>query len=205
MNRLEQEGVAKVGVFLLVFSLQNHKVWVIEEKKAKKSTGKVAGRIGVPAETRKQGETICDNTRGVLVEEMGIDRNHPARANFYYVDGLSYRGRYQLRVEGKKVHADVVTLVYSGDPSIIFWPQTGEFGADEVAPVGWMEPRDLQQDKKLRFGLEYILRTGIKNGWGESLLEHWRLREIGEGNRVRRVFAADVVEDDRKMKVDVGE
>jgi len=204
LNRLEQEKVDKVGVILLVFSTQNHNVWVIEERKTKKSTGKVSGQIGVPAETRKQEEFICDNVRGALVEEMGIDENHPARKDFYYIDGMSYQGRYKPEVTGKEVHGDVVALLYDGDPNITFWPQAGEFGSNEVAPVGWMKLEDLQRNKKLRAGLQPPIWAIVNNDGEKNLLEHWHLYKIGKGNRVRQVFADGFVRNDRETKIDAG-
>lgn len=205
LNQLEKLNINKVGVVVLVVNVHNRKIWTIEELKTKQSTGKVNGQIGIPAETRKQGELICHNVLGALTEEMGIDKNHPARENFYYIDGISYKGRYQFVVPGKKIHADVVMLVYNGNTHIDFCPQIGKFGTDEVAPAGWMELKDLQQNEKVRSGLQYILQTAIKNDWITKLLKHWRLHKTGKGNRVRQVFVDSTTTNNRPTKLDVGE
>jgi len=204
LNRLEKQGITKVGVVLLVVNAHNRKVWTIEEQKTKQSTGKISGQIGIPAETRKQEELICDNIQRALIEEMGIDKNHPARKNFYYIDGTSYKGRYQFVVPGKKVHADIVMLVYDGNTHTNFCPQTGEFGTDEVTPIGWIKPKSLQQDKRLRPGLRYILQATIENDWITDLLTHWDLHKTGRGKRTRQVFASNTVGNDRITKPDVG-
>ncbi len=201
LNHLEQKGIVKVGVVLLVVNAHNGQVWTIKEQKTKQSTGKTSGQIGVPAETRKQGELVCDNARRALVEEMGINQNHPAQKDFYYIDGMSYKGQYQFKMMGEKVRADVVMLVYDGNTHVDFCPQAGEFGTDEVIPFGWTKPEDLQQNKRLRFGLNYLLQTEIENDWTKDLLKSWHLYKTKKEGRVRQVLINNTTENNQGTRI----
>lgn len=205
LNQLEKRKIDKVGVVLLVVNTHNGKVWAIEEQKIKRSTGKINGQIGVPAETRKRGELICDNVYRALTEEMGIDKNPSVQNNFYFIDGVSYKGRYKFIAPEKEVHADVVMLIYDGGSQDNFQPQAGEFGVDEVSPIGWMGLEDLQKNEAVRPGLQYILKAAVGDGWVTDLLDNWNKCELGEEKQARQLFKNYVVENNQTIKVDVGE
>ena len=96
-------------------------------------------------------------------------------------------------------------LVYTGDTNVEFNPQSGEFGIEEVNPIGWMKLEDLQQNKNIRPGLQYILKAAVDGNWIAKLTEQWQLHQNGKGKQIRPVLTLSVAENNRATRTDIGE
>lgn len=184
-NRLQQHGVNKVGVVALVVREGDGHVYLVEELEQRSTTGKIAGVINPPCETRKSQrldyqEFIAENVQAVLANELGITDVHPERKNFFYFDGTSYRGRYSFPVPLSPVvvHADAVAILYTGTTET-FRP----LNPDEILCLGFFRLETILTETHLRPGVRGILMAAHQQQWIDDLLTHaWR------GTRKRRVF-----------------
>lgn len=174
-KNLNKAGVDKVGVVVFVIN-QEGRVLVVQE------TGKEGhqGEIGVLCETRKPGETILDNTRAALIEEMGVNIN--SQRAFLYIDGVSYLGRFPFPEGKKRIHGDVVLIRFDGDGEN-FSPR------NEVTIYGWMKPEDLAADFNLRPGVVPALEAVIESRVINKLFSgNGSGRQIFEGVDLESVF-----------------
>ena len=71
--RLKEQGIAKIGIALFIVDLDTKKLWTVRESENKESTGREAGTLTVPLETRKitgrgRLEFMDENVFGCLDE-----------------------------------------------------------------------------------------------------------------------------------------
>lgn len=112
-------------------------LWTIKEKKSKPSTGKIAGQISLPGETRKiGGEPIRDLIGGALAELT--DNNFIIANNLFFMSDSSHvQGK--LFVNGNPF--DIVVLMYEGPLDRSFSP----FDKEEVSENGWMTMEEIKK------------------------------------------------------------
>lgn len=113
------------------------KLWTIREKKDKLVTGKIAGQISLPGETRKiAGEPIGSNVGGALAEFT--DNSFDIINNLFLMPGAS-------QIQGKlfinKNPFDIMVLMYEGSLDRPIEP----VDKDEVSPNGWMTMEEIQK------------------------------------------------------------
>jgi hypothetical protein len=187
---LGKEGIAKVGVGLLVVRLDDSRVWVIEELKSKGSTGRGVGDISFPLETRKKKEFIVGNVLGGLAEVGQLADGE----KLIWVDGKSYQGRFPF------IQGVVVDLVMLGlqNPSL---DKTMTHDNGETRPVGWMTIEELRKDSRLRKGVGNLLDIAGNNRWIESFVD-----SVSKGKGIRTLDSSFDINRyciDREMNSDV--
>ena len=106
------------------------RLWTIREKKDKLSTGKIAGQISLPGETRKiTGEPIGSNIGGALAE---FTDNSFTIVNNLFLMPESFRIQGKLFVN--KNPFDIVVLMHEGP----FDRSIEPLDKEEVSANGWM-------------------------------------------------------------------
>lgn len=118
------------------------KLWIIIERKSKPATGKIAGQISLPGETRKRSyEKIEDNIIGGLVEFT--NNIHIVRYNLFYMPESSIVKR---RIFVNSNPFDMAILIHEGYLDKAIEPQD----KDEVLPNGWMTIGEIRRKDPTR-------------------------------------------------------
>lgn len=172
--KLSREGIDKVGVVTLIVREGDGHIYLVEEREQRETTGKLAGTVNPPCETRKAqrgdyGELIAGNVQACLADELGISDVHPERRTFLFVDRVSYRGRYRFPVPLSQavVHADAVQILYTGSREV-FTLQNPE----EVMALGFFSLESILADERLRPGVRNILFAAHRQRWVDDLLDN---------------------------------
>ena len=146
-NNLEtKENVSSFGVALVIVGIDpsrngenatEPRLWTIKEKKDKPSTGKSAGQISLPGETRKIAEeSLGSNVGGALAEFT--DKNFTIMNNLFFIPKSS-------QIQGKlfinKNPFDIFVLMYEGS----FDGSIEPVDRDEVSANGWMTMEEIQK------------------------------------------------------------
>lgn len=148
-----EEKPASAGVAVVIVGLDQSRngenqsdplIWTIIELVSKPDTEKSAGQISIPAETRKNGESIDDNVIGALAEFCDDTLFSPyVKKHLVKMEGKWYREKV-ISVGGS--HADVAVLIYDGALDFPLKPAN----PNEVSPNGWIKKSDLQNRSELR-------------------------------------------------------
>lgn len=147
-NHLEiKESPFSKGVALVIIGIDpsrngenatQPKLWTIREKKGKPSTGKIAGQISLPGETRKiGGEPIGSNIGGALAEFT--DNSFDIINNLFFIPRSS-QIQGKLFVNGNPF--DIVILMYEGALDRPIEP----VDKDEVSANGWMTMDEIRKE-----------------------------------------------------------
>ena len=113
------------------------RVWTIKEKRNKPPTGKFAGQISLPGETRKiAGESLESNVAGALAEFT--DDNFTIMNNLFFIPDFS---RIQEKLLVNKNPFDVFVMIYEGP----FDRPIEPVDRDEVSANGWMTMEAIQK------------------------------------------------------------
>ncbi len=113
------------------------RLWTIREKKNKPSTGKIAGQISLPGETRKiAGEPIGSNVGGALAEFT--DNSFIIINNLFFIPESS---QIQGRLFINRTPFDIFVLMYEGPLDRTIEP----LDKDEVSANGWMTMEEIQR------------------------------------------------------------
>lgn len=143
VSDLEKTGLDGVGCVVAVINRQGQ-AYIVREPPDKGSG------LNVVTEKRRQGESIMDNVRGALVEEMGLTGED--LKDFWYFPGrISLVGGAPFPHNGLNVHADVVVIYYSGDKESFA-------SRNEVEGIGFMDLVALYVDEKFREASKPALR-----------------------------------------------
>lgn len=148
-----KERLAGVGVAVLIVGLDSSRngdnesdplIWTISELKSKFETDKVAGEISIPAETRKNGESVEDNVLGALTEFCDDTTfSLYVKKHVIRMDGKWYR---EKGIIVRERFVDVAVLIYDGALDFPLKPTCPE----EVSPNGWVKKSELVMSSKLR-------------------------------------------------------
>lgn len=145
-----------LGIILVVVALKKNGspdpipfVWTTVERASKPETGKEAGQISLPAETRKQDEGMSSTLLGAIAEFTDNDdvvMNLKVPRNFHYMKNATSFGNHT---------ADVAVLIFDGF-------QNQDFQAvdqKETAPNGWrsFEQLRLEDPVRLRWTISQVL------------------------------------------------
>lgn len=147
INHLEvKESALSKGVALVIAGIDpsrngenatQPKLWTIKEKKDKPSTGKIAGQISFPGETRKiAGEPIGSNIGGALAEFT--DNSFIIINNLFLIPESS---QIQGKLFVNKNPFDIFILMHEGPLDHPIEP----IDKDEVSANGWMTMEEMQE------------------------------------------------------------
>lgn len=159
-EQLENLGIKKIGTVVFIVELESRKIWVVEEKTTKDSTGKTNGSISVPLETRKKGEFIQQNTLGAFEEFRSLRKEDEV----VWVHGISYKGRFNFI---PKVLADVVIVGVRGNKEDFRLQEDNE----EVKFLGWKKIEEVRGDSRLRSGVGRFVEMCDSLNWIDDFLE----------------------------------
>lgn len=141
---VETERKSSIGVALVIVvidpsrngeNVTQPRLWTIREKRSKPATGRIAGQISLPGETRKTGSTIEDAVIGGLAGEFSGDEDLIGRLSktpSWFVPG-------RIRVEGNPF--DLAIVIFRQEPGQEIKPLDN----DEVAPNSWMTMEEIQK------------------------------------------------------------
>lgn len=118
-------------------NISNPSLWTNIELKSKPETERVRYQISIPSDTKKRGESICDNMLGTLAEFSG--NNDLIRSLILMPSSFADRA---IRVKGNSY--DLMVAILNGFTNIPIAP----FDKNEVAANGWMKLRELQRLQK---------------------------------------------------------
>lgn len=143
---VETERKPSVGIALVIVGIDpsrngenaaQPRVWTIKEKKDKPSTGKIAGQISLPGETRKTaGESIGSNVGGALAEFT--DNDFIIRNNLFLMPGSS---QIQGKLFVNRNPFVIVILMHEGS----FDRSIEPVDRDEVSANGWMTIEEIRK------------------------------------------------------------
>lgn len=143
---VETERKPSVGIALVIVGIDpsrngenatQPKLWTIKEKKDKPSTGKLAGQISFPGETRKiVGEPIGSNVGGALAEFT--DNSFIIINNLFLIPESS---QIQGKLFVNKNPFDIFILIHEGTLDHPIEP----LDKDEVSANGWMTMEEIQE------------------------------------------------------------
>lgn len=111
------------------------KIWTNIEKKNKPATGRIAGQISFPGESRKIGKSMKDTIAGGLFGEFSGDT--VLIDNIFFTP--SWYAPNKIQVEGKPF--DLAVLIFRGSLNQTVNP----LDINEVAPNGWMTVEEIQR------------------------------------------------------------
>ncbi len=141
LREAEGKGALGIGVAIVRIdpskngeNITNPTLWTNRELKPKAETGRVAGQITIPSDTRKIGEGGFSNVLGTLAEFSDDDL---LIRDICFMRGFSY---FKNRIWVKGNPFDFAVLVVDKpitDPIV-------PVDVDEVVPNGWMSLEDLR-------------------------------------------------------------
>ena len=163
-RQCEQLNIKKLGTALFIVRLDTQKIWTVTEREAKTSTGREAGVVTIPLETRTVEEPVAGNIMGALAEFRPLQPDE----ELDYLTGESYMGRRPF-ITGAAV--DVVALGLK-NPKDDNGLQTL---TEEVAANGWRSIDELLSERdKLRRGLPELLESIQGEGRIEKFADRLR-------------------------------
>lgn len=165
-----REKPSSLGVAVLIVGLDPRRngenasdplIWTITELKSKPETGKLAGEISIPAETRKNGESKESSVLGALAEfcDDTVFSSYVKR-HLIKMDDKWYREKGIMVGAGP---ADVAVLIYDGALDFPFKPTYPE----EVKPNGWVKKSVMTTLPRLRDLLKQVMELDR----GENLIK----------------------------------
>lgn len=113
------------------------KLWTIKEKNNKPSTGKIAGQISLPGETRKIAEKSIGSTIGGALAEFTNNSFIIINNLFLIPESLQIKGKLFVN----KNPIDIAIITYEGSLTNSIEP----VDKDEVSANGWMTMTELQK------------------------------------------------------------
>jgi len=144
-NGLEIERTSNVGLAIVIIAfdpsrngenITQPKLWTNIEKKSKPATGRIAGQISLPGESRKIGKSMKDALAGGIVGEF-TGSKHLIENNLFVTPSWFIRSK--IHVEGNLF--DLAFLVFRGSLS----QEINPLDANEVEPHGWMTGEEIQE------------------------------------------------------------
>lgn len=167
-RQCEQLNIKKLGTALFIVRLDTQKIWTVTEREAKASTGRQAGVVTIPLETRAVEEFVAGNIMGAIAEFRPLQPEE----ELGYLPRESYLGR-RLFIPGVAA-VDVVALGLKNpkDDSGL------ETLTDEVAANGWRSIDELLSERdKLRRGLPELLENIRSEGRIEKFADRLRMAD----------------------------
>lgn len=164
---VETEKRSSFGVALVIVGIDPSRngenatqpsLWTIKEKKNKSSTGKIAGQISLPGETRKTaGESIGSNVGGALAEFT--DNDFIIGNNLFLMPESS---QIQGKLFVNKNPFVIVILMHEGPLNRSIEP----VDKDEVSANGWMTVEEIQKvdQRKVRGFVRDIVSLEASEG-----------------------------------------
>ncbi len=167
------EQVKSAGVALLIIGIDpglngtnaiDPLIWTITELEGKPATGKKAGEISVPAETRKVGEDNLSNMIGALPELCSDDELAYVREHLFIAEDVF---RDKAIRPGGNLQVDMAVLVYDGALSLRFSP----LNSSEVAANGWVHRSEIIKMTNVRSILSQAVGIDMQEGLSAQALE----------------------------------
>lgn len=164
---VETEKRSSFGVALVIVGIDPSRngenatqpsLWTIKEKKNKSSTGKIAGQISLPGETRKTaGESIGSNVGGALAEFT--DNDFIIGNNLFLMPESS---QIQGKLFVNRNPFVIVILMHEGHLDRSIEP----VDKDEVSANGWMTVEEIQKvdQRKVRGFVRDIVSLEASEG-----------------------------------------
>jgi hypothetical protein len=198
----ELERVRSAGIALLIVGFnprlngdnaRDPLIWTIVEREGKTDTGKRAGDISVPAETRKIGEDRSSNVLGALAEFCDDGSFPYVRRHLLLAPGVfNERG-----IKVGSIEVDMSVLVYDGSLDYSFTP----LNSSEVSPNGWLNRSQIERMQGVRSVLGQAIAIDRAEGLSAQALEAYYInrsllkpafpinfRSMGDFYRRREMF-----------------
>lgn len=118
-------------------------LWTVIEKKSKPATGRIAGQISFPGESRKEGKNMPDTIAGGLVGEFSSDRSL-IESHIFYTP--SWFAANRIQIENKPF--DLAILIFTD----FLNQKINPLDTNEVAPNGFMTMEELKRKDPQRDG-----------------------------------------------------
>ena len=192
------------GLAALIIDVHTSEIRVIRERRDKPSTGRKAGELSVPIETRKVGEDPEGNLYGALPEAFdrydihGRDIRRILERSLYHMEGNTYHPGFKQKLGDKIIHCEYAVVLYDG-PNIEVEP----FNSKEVGDAQWV-PMDRLLQSDVRSLAGHAVWHALSNGIIQENLRRYhqeprsRLRLLPPG------FSIPDIYHDRELLVDVG-
>ena len=141
---VETERKLGVGVALVIVGIDPSRngenmiqplIWTIKEKKTKDVTGRIAGQISFPGESRKTGKTMEDAVIGGLVGEFSGDEDLIGRLS----KTPSWFAEGRIQVNGNPF--DLAIVIFRKEPG----QKINPLDDGEVVSNGWMTMEEIQK------------------------------------------------------------
>ncbi len=198
----ELEQTQSAGIALLIVGLnprlngdnaRDPLIWTIVELEVKADTGKKAGDLSVPAETRKIGEDRASNVLGALAEFCDDSNLSYVREHLFLAPGVfNERG-----IKVGNIQVDMSVLVYDGALGYSFTP----LNSSEVSPNSWLRRSQIEGMHDVRSVLNQAIEIDKTGGLSAQALEAYytnpsllkpafpiNFRSMGDFYRRREVF-----------------
>lgn len=143
-------------------------LWTVIEKKSKPATGRIAGQISFPGESRKLGKNMPDTIAGGLFGEFSNDRSL-IESHVFFTPSWFLANR--LQIENKPF--DLAILIFAGSLN----QEINPLDTNEVAPNGFMTMEEIKRKDPQR-------DQGIVRGFVHQVVD----LEISEGLIKRAVL-----------------
>jgi len=140
-----KENTSSFGIALIIVGIDpsrngenitQPKLWTNIEKKSKPATGRIAGQISFPGESKKSGKNMKDTLAGGIVGEFSGSKNL-IENNLFITP--SWFAENKVQVEGNPF--DLAILVFKGQLN----QEIDPLDINEVAPHGWMTIEEIQK------------------------------------------------------------
>ncbi len=144
-NGLEIERTSNVGLAMVFVAfdpsrngenITQPKLWTNIEKKSKPATGRIAGQISFPGESRKIGKNMKDTLAGGIVGEFSGSK-HLIENNLFITP--SWFIANEIQIEGNPF--DLAILIFRGPIN----QEISPLDTNEVEPHGWMTIEEIQK------------------------------------------------------------
>ena len=173
-KNLAKENISNVGIGLFIVDLESKKIWVIEELVDKNSTGRKSGKVSIPMETRKKGETIVENVLGGFSEFRELQNGEEL---IWVNNRVSYKGRYPF-VKGCVADVVMVGLKNIKRESDL----SSHLKSSEVSSMGWKDIDEILKIPNLRDGVKEYLKLAKREHWIDKFVI-----EVNSGNEKQYV------------------
>lgn len=168
------------GIGLVIIHAYTGEIWMVQEKKDKSATARIAGEWTIPLETLKRGEeqkpweavggAFAEAFDDVDVEGNPVDKNFLSR--FSHMRGNSLHSGIRTSHKGQNFDLHYAVIIYDGPKDINIQP----YNSEEVENGQWRDPADLLIPGTRRFA-RLIGLAMLRETYSENLARYHKLPE----------------------------
>ncbi len=174
LSNQEQKEMSRpvIGMAAVIINASTGEIWSVEEQVSKALTGRQAGQLSIPLETRKIGESIMSNLEGAMAEassdkdSVGNDVREQVIGNLFHFNTIP-QGVVIVPVGSRMIRCDLSVLLYGGMDTL---PQPY---STEVINARWIDPVKLLEGNVRPLARDVVNYT-LDSGLYVKSLSHFR-------------------------------